>query len=119
MAKSEGWYQQRRAVQFIFVTTIFVLGLATIAGSYWYIHGAWRRYRMGFFGIVFLVTFVIIRAASFHHIDIFLKSGLGELHVNHMMELGGILFIAYSAWNATRQLPRPQMKSFEKTVRIR
>lgn len=119
MARSEGWYEQRRAVQVIFVVTIFLLGVLTIAASYWYIHGAWRRYRFAFFGIVFLIIFVIIRAASFHHIDLFLKIGVAGLKMNHILELGGILFIAYSAWNATRQLPRPRMQAFEKTVKIR
>ena len=119
MAKNEGWYENRRIVQGIFVVTIGVMGMLTVAGVYWYIHSAWQRYRIAFFGIIFLVTFVIIRAASFHHIDIFLRSGLAGLQFNHILELGGIILVAYAAWNATRQLPTQQMKPFEKTVRIR
>jgi hypothetical protein len=119
MAKSQGWYEGRRKVQAIFVVGIALLGLLTIAGAYWYIHGAWRRYRLAFLGIIYLVTFVIIRAASFHHMDIFLQNTFAGLAFNHILELGGILFIGYAAWNAARQLPRPPMKVFEKTVRIR
>jgi len=119
MAKSEGWYENRRIVQGIFVLVMLLLGLGTIAGSYWYIHGAWRRYRWAFFGIVYLVTFVIIRAASFHHIDIFLKDTFGGIAFNHILEISGIVCIGYAAWNATRQLPRQVPKAFEKTVRIR
>jgi hypothetical protein len=119
MARSEGWYENRRIVQLIFVLFMLFLGGATIAASYWYIHGAWRRYRIAFLGIVYLVTFVIIRAASFHHIDVFLKGTLGGIYFNHILESSGILFIAYAAWNATRQLPRQPMRAFEKTVRIR
>ena len=119
MAKSEGWYENRRVVQVIFVLGMALLGVITIAAAYWYIHSAWRRYRFAFFGIVFLVTFVIIRAASCHHIDIFLRSGLGSFQFNHILELGGIIFIGYAAWSATRQLPREPLKAFEKTVRIR
>ncbi|HEV8608387.1 MAG TPA: hypothetical protein VGQ99_23845 [Tepidisphaeraceae bacterium] len=119
LSKSEGWYENRRAVQAIFVLLISLLGLATIAATYWYIHSAWRRYRLAFFGIVYLVTFVIIRATSFHHIDIFLQSTLGGIYFNHILELGGILFIAYAAWRATRDLPSPRLQPFEKTVKIR
>jgi len=119
MAKSEGWYEGRRTVQAIFVVVMALLGVLTIAGSYWYIHGAWRRYRIAFFGIIYLVTFVIIRAASFHHMDVFLQSTLGGIYFNHILELGGIIFIGYAAWAATRQLPQQPHKAFEKTVRIR
>jgi hypothetical protein len=119
MAKSEGWYEKRRMVQGVFVVVMAVLGMLIIATSYWYVHAAWRRYRIAFFGIIYLVTFVVIRAASFHHIDVFLKSGVGGLYFNHILELGGILFIGYAAWNATRQLLRQPLKAFEKTVRIR
>jgi len=119
MAHSEGWYESRRTVQLIFIVILVLLGLAIIAASYWYIHGAWRRYRLAFYGIVILVLFVIVRATSFHHIDIFLQSTFGGIAFNHILEVGGILFIAYCAWNATRQLPRQPMRAYEKTVRIR
>jgi hypothetical protein len=119
MAKDEGWYENRRMVQAVFVVVIGVLGMITVAAAYLYIRSAWQRYRIAFLGIVFLVTFVIIRAASFHHIDVFLKSGPGGLQFNHILELGGIILIGYAAWNATRQLPRQPLKAFEKTVRIR
>ncbi len=91
----------------------------SVSLTYWYIHGAWRRYRLAFYGIVTLVLFVVVRATSFHHIDIFLQSTFGGIAFNHILEVGGILFIAYCAWNATRRLPRQPMRAFEKTVRIR
>ena len=119
MAHSEGWYEGRRTVQAIFVLVMALGGLLIIVASYWYIHAVWRRYHIAFFGIVYLVTFVIIRAASFHHMDIFLQSTFAGIAFNHILELGGILFIGYAAWNAARQLPRQPMKAFEKTVRIR
>ena len=119
LARSEGWYQERRVVQLLFVVFMLLLGMATVAASWWYIHSAWRRYRIAFLGIIYLVVFVIIRAASFHHVDIFLKSSFAGLAFNHILEVSGIVFIAYSAWSATRQLPRQPLKAFEKTVRIR
>ncbi len=119
MAHSEGWYENRRIVQFIFVVVIFLVGVVILAGAYWYIRGAWQRYRIAFFGIIYIITFVIIRAASFHHIDVFLRSGVGGLYFNHILELGGIIFTGFAAWKAARELPRPRVQAFEKTVRIR
>jgi hypothetical protein len=119
MAHSEGWYERRRIVQFIFVVVIFLMGVVILAAAYWYIRGAWQRYRIAFFGIIYIVCFVIIRAASFHHIDIFLQSTLGGIYFNHILELGGIIFTGFAAWKAARELPRPRVRAFEKTVRIR
>jgi hypothetical protein len=119
MAHSEGWYESRRIIQAIFVIVVFLIGVAIVAAAYWYIRGAWQRYRIAFFGIIYTVCFVIIRAASFHHIDVFLQSTLGGIYFNHILELGGIGFIGFAAWKATRELPRPRIEAFEKTVRIR
>jgi hypothetical protein len=119
MAHSEGWYESRRIIQAIFVVLILIFGVATVIGAYWYIRGAWRRYRIAFFGIVYLVTFVMIRAASFHHVDVLLKLDFFGLHINHILELGGIISIGYAAWRATRQVRPQQPQAFERTVRIR
>jgi hypothetical protein len=43
----------------------------------------------------FLVTFVAVRAASFHHIDRWL--GYGVVRLNWVLELGGIALVALSA----------------------
>jgi hypothetical protein len=119
VAQSGGWYEMRRVVQAIFVLLMALVGAAIVVGAYFYIRGAWQRYRIAFFGVIYLVTFVIIRAASFHHVDVLLKLNLFGLHINHVLELGGIGLIGYAAWRATRQARPPQHQAFEKTVRIR
>lgn len=48
-------------------------------------------------GMAFLLGFVTIRAASFHHVDAFLASTLGGLRWNWILELSGILLIAWGA----------------------
>src|SRR4051812_24787616 len=40
----------------------------------------------------FLVTFVLVRAASFHHIDALL--GYGRVRLNWVLELSGIILVA-------------------------
>jgi hypothetical protein len=95
------------------------VGLAVVGGTYYYIRTAWKRYWIAFLGLIYIITFVIIRAASFHHVDVFLKVGLCGLHINHILELSGITLIGFAAWRAARQIHPPQHQAFEKTVRIR
>jgi hypothetical protein len=121
MAKDEGWYESRRGVQFLFVVMIFLGGVAALAAAWWYVRGAWMRYRMAFFGLIYLAAFIVIRAASFHHVDVLLKFGLGDFRINHLMELSGIGFVGYSAWlAASGKMPLARkLVPFERTVRIR
>ena len=42
-----------------------------------------------------------------------------KIAADHILELGGIIFTGFAAWKAARELPRPRMEAFEKTVRIR
>jgi hypothetical protein len=110
MARSEGWYEQRRLVQVIF---IFFVGVAGILSFYaiWKVAQASRKNRLALAGFLFLVTFVIIRAASFHHVDWFLKYDIGGMRMNWIFELTGIALIAAAAWERSRQnkaAPQPQ-----------
>jgi hypothetical protein len=50
--------------------------------------------------MVFLLSFVAIRAASFHHVDILLSAHLAGLKLNWILELGGIAFVAFGAYRS-------------------
>ena len=71
--------------------------------------------------IIYLCAFVIIRAASFHHIDTMLYHlpGVGYL-VNTFLELGGNVIIGYAAWNAAQEPTSSTVyQAHESKVRIR
>ena len=72
LAKTEGWYAQRRTFQMWFVAGIAISGLLLLMRLGWTFRRVWRQYGLALFGIVFLVTFVIVRAASFHRVERFL-----------------------------------------------
>jgi arginine exporter protein ArgO len=64
-------------------------------------HDLWRRYRLAFVGIIYLCAFVIIRAASFHHIDTLLYHlPFASYWVNTFLELGGNAILGYAAYRA-------------------
>ncbi len=48
-------------------------------------------------GILFILGFVLIRAASFHNVDAFLAARLGGMKWNWILELGGIAVVAAAA----------------------
>ena len=59
-----------------------------------------------------VMGFVVIRAASFHHVDAFLASRLGGLRWNWILELGGILIVAVGAFGlGPSEGPSPPRRS--------
>ena len=56
-----------------------------------------RRFRLAFIGLFFLLTFVVIRAASFHHFDAMLGYEILGARMNWVLELTGIYLIVVAA----------------------
>ena len=102
-AKATGWYENRRIVQAIFVVVVALGGMLMTAALFWFYRGELRRLWPALAGLAFLGCFIVLRAASFHYFDQFLKSGPGGFQMNWVLELGGIAAIAWPAWKAVRQ----------------
>jgi hypothetical protein len=97
LANREGWHDQRRTVQRWFVITVAAAGAMTFAIVAWKIRSILRESIVLLLGLCSLITFIVIRAASFHHVDVLLGSELLGIRVNWILELGGIALIALSA----------------------
>lgn len=97
IASAQGWYEYRRIVQGIFIV-LFALGcLGGAAALAWYLRASLRRYLPALLSTIFLLGFVIIRAASFHHVDVALQDDSAGIRFNGIFELGGIAAIAGAA----------------------
>jgi hypothetical protein len=58
-----------------------------------------KETRLGLIGLTFVLGFVVIRAASFHHFDVFIGSRILGLRWNWVLEMGGIsIVIIASEW---------------------
>jgi hypothetical protein len=98
----EGIYEERRLLQGFFIILVALSGLAALALMGRLVQAERLETKLGLAGLCFVVVFVIIRAASFHHIDTFLKYDIGGFRMNWVLELGGIIVIGIAAFRAWR-----------------
>jgi len=99
IAQSNGLYESRREIQLIFVIFFTLFCFSSIVALSWWLRDCWRRYLIPLLGVAFLVSFVVIRAASFQHVDYFISkwSIIGPLRMKYVVELGGILVVGLGA----------------------
>ena len=93
VAKKQGWMEQRRWVQFWFIV---IFGITAMSGFFFLMvimRSLFRRFMLAFIGLFFLISFIVIRAASFHHFDQMLWFRVFGAKMNWLMELAGIYAI--------------------------
>ena len=96
-ARAHDWYEHRRAVQCAFVTALAgAAGLAGIA-VLWFTRRTHSAVRLAQIGLTFIVAFILLRAASFHHVDLILGRGLADVTLGSLQEIAGIFVVAAAA----------------------
>jgi hypothetical protein len=108
IARSEGWYEHRRTVQAFFIVAVAAGGLAALLALAWLTRRTWRTTGLAVVGAAFLIAFILIRAVSFHHVDVLLGRKVLGMHLSWALEIGGIACVAIGAFNAQR--PRSAKK---------
>lgn len=96
-ARAQGWYESRREVQSLFVKCLAGGAAAALLAMLWALRGMTFRYYIALLGLMFLGFYVLIRAASFHHVDRFLGLGTEGFRLAWLVELGGIAITAAAA----------------------
>lgn len=94
LARQDGWYEHRHRVQVALVvglSSVFV-ALALFWGLVLRRH--WRDQWLVWVGLWGLMCFIVLRAASFHHVDAWLLSTFLGVRWNGWMEIGCLLLIA-------------------------
>jgi hypothetical protein len=93
IAKENGWYGIRREVQAAFVMLAGLFGFLLLFGLLWRLRKCWRQYWLILSGLLFIIVFVLIRAASFNHVDYLLSRWrvIGPVKMKYVAELGGIM----------------------------
>ncbi len=98
-----GWYEDRRTLQFLFIVVLVVFSVLSVSLIVrWVSRCRWSwHYGLATVGLGIQAAFVVMRAASFHHVDTLLGMRLGELKLNLVFEsigLSVILLAAVSRW---------------------
>ena len=107
LAHTGGWYDHRQTVQMLFILSLLLLAVIAIFTLLWSFRRMAGPVRVAAIGLCSLVTFIVMRAASFHHVDQFLGKNLNGFRWNGILELGGILIISAAAWQHQRKkLPK-------------
>ncbi|WP_020166750.1 MULTISPECIES: hypothetical protein [Methylotenera] len=103
-AQHHGWYEHRRPVQVAFIVVLgFGMLMALIAFRLFLVN-TWRNYKLAWMGIILLCTFILIRAASFHHVDILINTEILGLRLNVLLEIGAILIIILGTYFNKKQV---------------
>lgn len=104
LAQMQGWYGQRRAVQFVFTLALLCTSGMGIIIALYLLRRSLHRVGLALLGFAILVTFVAIRALGFHHFDQFTDGywnwGIG---IDWHVELSGIFLIVMNVVAAIRR----------------
>lgn len=92
-ASLAGWYEERRAVQRAFVLAVAGGGVVALVLLALLLRGILRRVWAALLGLAFVCGFVVIRAASFHHVDVLIGTSALGVKVNWLLELPGPLLV--------------------------
>jgi hypothetical protein len=97
LALQQGWYEGRRWVQGAFVLLVAAMALGIAVWLWLQARRGNKALRRAFAGAVVLGAFVVIRAASFHHVDLLLGHAFAGFRLNVLLELAGIAWVAFGA----------------------
>jgi hypothetical protein len=104
LAHSEGWYDQRQVVQLAFIVLIAIICVVGALMLLIWSRNAPAPTWLALIGTMFVLGFVLMRAASFHHMDRFLGERILGFRLNWILEIGGIsLVLVGSEWRGKRR----------------
>ncbi len=103
LAYSEGWYERRQAVQIYFVVSVAAVCLAIIPAFIYWVRTSPIQMWIALVGSTFVLGYVLIRAASFHHLDSFFRSRFLGLKWYWILEMAGIVIVLLaSEWRRAK-----------------
>ena len=99
IAHLQGWYEQRRSVQLDFIGLVAATCVTAAITLLIWMRRAPIPTWLALMGTILVFGYVLIRAASFHHIDRFIGESVLGLRWNWVIEISGIsLVLIASQW---------------------
>lgn len=109
LALQQGWYENRRSVQIYFIYSVLAVAFTLLISALYLAKKSPWPTTISLIGSICLVSFVVIRATSFHHVDLLIVSSFMGISMNWILEIGGIGIVALGAFLRKRlilSLPR-------------
>jgi hypothetical protein len=103
LANFQGWYDQRQSVQVAFIVLITIICLTAAVVLVRWARQAPSATWLALIGFISVICYVLIRAASFHHIDRFIGAEILGLRWNWILEIGGISVVLTASYWRRRQ----------------
>lgn len=110
MSHIQGWYEDRQTFQKLFIGGMIIVISSVIALMLAQMRGKVRENCMAFVGLFVLMTFVMVRAVGFHHMDSLIGAEIASVSLNFIFENLGLLLIALNALTHLR-LTAPERRS--------
>jgi len=96
-ARAQGWYEDRQIVQRWFIMGVIVAGTVLVGWLALVMRRTLRRTGLAVLGLGLVCTFVAVRAAGFHNVDILIGTEVAGLRMNWLLELPGPTLVAIAA----------------------
>jgi hypothetical protein len=97
LARYQGWFEQRQLVQLAFIALVAIICLIAAITLLLWTRGAPIPTRLALMGTTMVLGFVLIRAASFHHVDQFIGQRILGLRWNWILEMSGISLVLFAS----------------------
>lgn len=102
-ARAQGWYEIRRLVQVAFIGAVTLLALVIVVAALRLLTGLLGQLWLPVMGMAILLVFVLVRATSFHAMDLLINTSFLGAKMNWLLELGGIALVGIGAVRALRR----------------
>jgi hypothetical protein len=107
-AMEGGWYADRRRWQKAFLAGVAATAAVALAAIFAATRKSPAPTVVAATGALGLTAFVVVRAASFHDVDGFLRARALGVPANVLLEAGALLLVLAGATARTRAGPRPR-----------
>lgn len=97
LAKAQEWYANRRIVQAGFIIVMLIIILICFIITIFAMRGIFFANIFAIFGLMTLLSFIMVRAISFHHFDHFIGSKSFGFSNNFIFENFGLILISVNA----------------------
>ncbi len=101
-AKAQGWYDQRRSVQAIYLAVVMLSALAVLGTAAWMFRRQLTANVTVTTGLVVTLGALAAKGAGFHSLDEYHDLTIGPLKLTDLPEVAGAVFIIIGAWSALR-----------------